>query len=170
MSSFDDWAKGLRGSVRSMVPGLAVDLQRRLVFLCLGAAVQVRGRRFRRISGVVLRTPVDTGRARASWGVSIGQKRTPVPPPGDYPRAQEEAMAKAEVVLAGLRPLQTVWVGSSLEYIPHLEFGLYPNPPSRGTWNPRLKRFEIRSRGGFSKQAPRGMARVTFAEIKRALR
>jgi hypothetical protein len=42
-----------------------------------------------------------------------------------------------------------------------IEFGLYPNPPRLGSWNPVTKAYEIRSEGGFSKQAPGGIVSIT---------
>ena len=41
-----------------------------------------------------------------------------------------------------------------------VEFGEYPNPVKKGTYLKRSKRYEVRSAGGFSKQAPKGMFRL----------
>jgi hypothetical protein len=41
-----------------------------------------------------------------------------------------------------------------------VEYGDYPNPVKKGTYLNLSKRFEKRSEGGFSKQAPRGMFRL----------
>lgn len=40
-----------------------------------------------------------------------------------------------------------------------LEYGGYVKNPKKGTFNKNTRKFEIRSAGGFSKQAPKGMAR-----------
>lgn len=41
-----------------------------------------------------------------------------------------------------------------------IEYGEYPNPVKLGTYLKRSKRFEKRSAGGYSKQAPKGMFRL----------
>jgi hypothetical protein len=145
------------------------QLQRQLVFLALGAAIVMPNGGLARVTGVIARTPVDTGRARASWIVTVGG-RSPhnrsVPAEGSYAElkshngAVAHGTAAAGQALAGLQPGQTVWISSALPYILVLEFGGYPNPPKGGAG---------KSVGGFSRQAPRGMVRVTFEELTRIL-
>lgn len=171
MDDFVKWELRLRAAERELVPGTILKLQRALVFLTLGAAVQLSPGRYRRISGVVLLTPVDTGRARASWNVSVGNPDRRVPGPGTYrtfasPRYAQE---KARAALVSLGPYQTVWITSSLEYVPVLEFGGYPNPVERGSWDKQRRRYVVRSQGGYSRQAPRGMVGVTWAAMRQAL-
>ena len=52
-------------------------------------------------------------------------------------------------------------------YGPMLEFGGYPNPPQKGSYNYRTKTWEVLSIGGYSRQAPKGMVRVTIGEFSR---
>lgn len=59
-------------------------------------------------------TPVDTGRARASWIMSEGEPSTAVPPPGQY------ASPGAPISLSGK---QAVFIVSNLDYIQPLEEG-----------------------------------------------
>lgn len=109
---------------------------------------------FEAFKRVVLRTPVDTGRARANWAL------TPARPTTYQIEAEDKSGS------ATLRQIQDgtmVWecqgslfLSNSLVYAAILEFGGYPNPPKNGT----------KSAGGFSKQAPNGMVRVTVAEMK----
>lgn len=47
-----------------------------------------------------------------------------------------------------------------------VEFGGYPNPPKKGSYNYRTMGYEIRTVAGFSKQAPKGMVRVTIGEFQ----
>lgn len=42
-----------------------------------------------------------------------------------------------------------------------IEFGGYPNPPRLGSYNTLTGEYEIRSAGGFSKQAPAGIVGVS---------
>lgn len=165
--SVENWSAALAIAEKRLVPGEILKLQKSLAFLTLGAAVEIGGKAVR-ISGVVLLTPVMTGRARASWNVAIGQPDTSVPPEGKA-TSRATGVTKARGTLASLGVYQTVWITSSLVYMPVLEYGGYPNPPKLGTWDPRRKRYVIRSSGGFSKQAPNGMVRVTLAGIRQAL-
>lgn len=99
-------------------------------------------------NGVVLKTPVDTGRARASWVIGIER---PVSSP-KFSENQEfgpqEAMNYAFQELAELNeigPDSTVFISNSLPYIEVLE-------------------------DGSSKQAPEGMVAVTLAEVESGLK
>ncbi len=95
--------------------------------------------------GVVLRTPVRTGRARANWTLTIGT-------PSAITRAVVDAtgaktIAEAQQALAAWRSingggLARIWITNSLPYILRLEHG----------WSDR---------------APNGMVAVTVAEFNR---
>lgn len=90
---------------------------------------------------IVLKTPVDTGRARASWNISAGVIDTSVMPPGEY--AKNEALAKAkESALGGMA--RVIWITNSLPYILALEHG-------------------------HSSQAPAGMVGLSVEEIENYL-
>ena len=58
---------------------------------------------------------------------------------------------------------------SNSPYINTVEYGGYPKSVKRGTFNKRSGRFQIRSAGGFSKQAPKGMVRKNVRKLKRFL-
>lgn len=101
----------------------------------------VRKLAFESFKRIILRTPVDTGRARANWGVTIGSPRS-----GAF---NTEAVDKS-----GSRTLETarsqaehfdcqgsIFMTNNLPYIGALEYGS-------------------------SKQAPSGMVRVTVAEMR----
>lgn len=94
---------------------------------------------------VILRTPVDTGRARANWQATIG-----APASGEVNAVgAQAAIAQAESA-AAQAPGQVFWLVNNLPYINRLEFE------------------------GWSRQAPAGMLRVSVAEfqaqIERAIR
>jgi hypothetical protein len=170
MDNFKEWDVELRKNEAALVPGEILKLQRKLVLLTLGAAVQLAPGKFKKLSGVVLLTPVDTGRARSSWNVSVGQPDTSVPPISSGRRAGTNGgIRDAQASMRTLGPFQTVWVTSSLPYMEVLEFGGYPNPVKRGSWDKRLRQYVVKSSGGFSKQAPRGMVRITVQGVLDAL-
>ena len=80
------------------------------------------------------RTPVDTGRARASWIVSVNEPGGGPPLlPGNYP-------PPAAPGVDGIDGSTAIFVTSNLIYMEALE-------------------------NGHSKQAPKGMVRITVAEI-----
>jgi hypothetical protein len=68
----------------------------------------------------------------------------------------------------------SIFLVNNLPYASVVEYGSYPNPPKRGTYVPTGKtKYGItgpgwvkRSEGGFSKQAPAGMVRVSLQEMK----
>jgi hypothetical protein len=167
MDGLDEWQLNLQRAERLLIPGEVLKLQRSLVFLTLGAAVEISPGRFRRLSGVVLLTPVDTGRARSSWNVALGQPDTSWPSCDSIPRSIDAAAAAA--ALRRLGTYDTVWITSSLPYIKVLEYGGYPASPGRGTWDPSARQWVVKSSGGYSRQAPRGMVRITVAGIRDAL-
>tara|TARA_R100001443_G_scaffold95266_2_gene101710 strand:- start:802 stop:1194 length:393 start_codon:yes stop_codon:yes gene_type:complete len=88
------------------------------------------------LRGVVLKTPVDTGRARANWQLSI-----------NIPKTDVKKTTNNTAVADGNRTLKTIKLGEDI-YITN-------NLPYIG----RLER-------GHSKQAPRGMVALTLAEIE----
>jgi hypothetical protein len=90
---------------------------------------------------LVMKTPVDTGRAKANWNVSSGSintgTRMAVSSSG---RGQYDNYNQAEIVSIKVNG-QKIYLTNSLPYIRRLEYG-------------------------YSKQAPAGMVRTTLAEIQ----
>ena len=108
-------------------------------------------------NGIVLKTPVDSGRARANWFPSLDAPSntvsTRVDPTGTTAISAAQGIAKEA---AG----RVFYLSNNLPYIRHLEYGLYGNP--QGSAN------GPKTVGGFSKQAPAGMVRTTINEVVRA--
>jgi hypothetical protein len=89
------------------------------------------------LRGIVMRTPVDTGRARANWQVTID-----VPPENTVEKEDEggeSTISEGLGELHNLRPYHVIWITNNLPYIETLE-------------------------DGSSEQAPTGMVAVTLAE------
>lgn len=114
----------LEDVAKNIVPAELVNLQRQLVLDLL--------------SRVVLKTPVDTGRARGNWQVEVGNLPAGV---------VETTQGPSEIIEAGMKKLaslgfgQIVWVANNLEYVTFLE-------------------------DGSSAQAPRGMLSLSLAELE----
>lgn len=109
---------------------------------------------FEAFKRVVLRTPVDTGRARANWALTAARPTTYQIESGDKSGAATLRQIQDGTMIWECQG--SLFLSNNLPYIGVLEFGGYPNPPKNGT----------KSSGGFSKQAPTGMVRVTVAEMK----
>jgi len=84
-------------------------------------------------------TPVDTGRARASWNLSIGSPSTSVPEKVEQGRRRKPARPKVKV--SELKSGKSIYVTSNLDYIEYLE-------------------------AGSSGQAPGGMVEISIAEVE----
>jgi hypothetical protein len=123
----------------------------------------IRAAAFKLFSDVVIRSPVDTGRFRANWNVSHNTIDTTV-----TENVQKDMMVKMEQVRSALLNIPiggTFWLANSLPYALVLEYGMYPNLPTGG---------EDKTIGGYSRQAPHGMVRISAREfaanVERAVR
>lgn len=94
---------------------------------------------FEAFKRVVLRTPVDTGRARANWGVRIGQPATFQTE--DVDKGGGKTLAAAMEGVNAWSTDGSIFLTNNLSYISNLE-------------------------SGTSTQSPAGMVRVTLVEMK----
>ena len=130
-------------AIRSTLGGFSADLDAFSKQLGVGLDTTVRKVAIDIHDGVVLKTPVDTGRARASWNIQAGSPDTSTAPERDRSTALS-AIGEAQAKQSGLGPgdgLGAIYVTNSLPYIEALEFG-------------------------HSKQAPNGMVRLTLGEVE----
>jgi len=124
---------------------------------------------------IVRRTPVDTGRARGNWQVSLGE-----PAIGEVPFAYGPIDSKASgtiekgkivintVGLGGgtgqLPPI--VWITNNVPYILVLEEGGFvPSDPGPSKDPRKGREGRVLVSGGYSVQAPNGMVAVTLQEL-----
>lgn len=103
-------------------------------------------------SKIIYRTPVDTGRARANWQASINAPNLSQLTSTD--KGGGSAVLRA-VDTAKDAPGNIFYLTNNLPYIMKLEYGGYNDGP--------------KTMGGYSRQAPRGMVRISIAEIKAQL-
>lgn len=111
---------------------------------------------------IVLRTPVDTGRARGNWQVSLGgsvEGEKQVPDPVGEGRALIDGGVAAD-------PFVNIWIQNNVGYINILEHGGF-DPPNPGPSKDRRKgrKGKVLVSSGFSVQAPNGMVQVTLDEL-----
>lgn len=88
-------------------------------------------------SGVIFRTPVDTGRARGAWQIASGALPTPRTTVLD--KDGSGTVAAGIVALQGFKLGETIYVENNLPYALPLEYG-------------------------YSQQSPQGMVRITIRE------
>jgi hypothetical protein len=124
--------------------------------------------------GVVLKTPVDEGSTRASWNVGKNNVDTNVVEDSvelSPQEATQTTMDKAKKIISNIVGGDTIYVSNNKKNAPILEYGLFPNPPKKGSYVPKGKTKHGKtgpgyykfSEGGFSKQAPQGMVGITVA-------
>lgn len=115
---------------------------------------------------IVIETPVDTGRARNNWFLTIAA-------PSSQTTKSNSGGLGAVKQLRGMpkRVLnRKIYYTNNLPYIATLEYGGYPNPVKKGSYNKKKKSYEILSSGGFSKQAPSGWVRSTLIKMRNKIR
>jgi len=132
----------------------------------------VRGTVISMFSKIVKRSPVDTGRFRGNWQISIdaparGQLSTldksgkAQANPSSNPAGSPTAVEGAFKVQKSPFPQSAYFITNNLPYGAKLEFGGYPLSPKKKTG---------KTQNGYSAQAPNGMVRISVAEFERLIR
>ncbi|URC15386.1 tail protein [Paraglaciecola Antarctic JLT virus 2] len=130
--------------------------------------LKVRGIFFDGMSSVIKPTPVDEGRARNNWFFTTG-----VPFSLTSSRGKDKEGAGSIASLSSMPKdvlNKKMYLTNNMPYIETLEYGGYPSLVKKGTRNKKTKEFEIRSAGGFSKQAPGGWVRGAVIRMANAIR
>lgn len=118
-------------------------------------------------SRVIMRSPVDTGRFRANWVASFGAPSTETSERTD--KGGDSSVKKMQDAVLSYNVGGVFYLCNSLPYSLPLEYGLYPNPPIRGSKKRGETEYTIHTVGGYSKQAPSGMVRITAREFSDAV-
>lgn len=106
------------------------------------AALVVRKTALELQSGMVEKSPVDSGRFRSNWQCGVGVVNTATDAAAE--KTGTGAIGRTQAVLQGWRVGQTITLSNSLPYARRLEFG-------------------------WSEQAPGGMVRLTVQNYSAAL-
>lgn len=114
---------------------------------------------------IVIQTPVDTGRARGNWQVSIHAE------PESF-KASKKDQAGEGTINAGTAEINkvpafgTVYITNNVPYIEVLEYGLFSPTDPGPSKDPRPgRKGRILVKDGFSVQAPNGMVRKAIIEL-----
>lgn len=123
----------------------------------LKANVVLRRIALEALRGVILKSPVDTGRFRSSWRVGVNTVDLTVEPPVTGGGTRDSAGRLRD---AGGRFVSGEKSNTNKEgAISSAKFGDSIYITNNIPYGPRLE-------GGYSKQAPNGMVRLTFEEVK----
>lgn len=120
--------------------GFAADLNKLCKRAGDKAEMVVRKTALELQSGMIERSPVDTGRFKSNWTCGVGAVNTDT---SAAPRTDAEG--RTRTVLEGWKPGQTIFLTNSLPYARRLE-------------------------NGWSKQSPNGMVRLTVQAYAQALK
>jgi hypothetical protein len=96
-------------------------------------------------NAVIMKTPVDTGRARANWTASTGSYSSAVS--AGFDKSGQFSMAQVSSVVGKTKAGGISFLSNSLPYISILEYGRASGKPG-------------------SIQAPNGMVRITVQEFQ----
>lgn len=112
----------------------------------------------------------ESGNTRANWNFGV-EKSNPQYQEGvglslNVGVVNAKFQTGLRASLRGWKPGATFYVINPAPAAGVLERGGYPNPPAKGSYNYTTRTFEILSSGGFSRQAPEGMVRVTLNRIQ----
>ena len=112
---------------------------------------------------IALADVVDTGRFRANW-YATNSKPSSQTNKGTTRKPLENVHEKIKGVM---KKYGTYYFTNNLPYARAIEYGLYPKSVKRGTRNRKTKIYEIRTKNGFSKQAPKGVVRISIIRMNR---
>lgn len=170
IQGIDNWSrifpKGRQDLARN-----AAEFQQQIYDLCEAMdadfAKLVRHSVLKLFISIVNNSPVDKGAYRASHGIANGEVSEAVgivePTEGSVippTKAMENASKWTWNVGDG-----KIILFNNVPYAETIEFGGYPNPPKQGSWDKKSHGYVIKSEGGFSKQAPKGVYSVGVAEF-----
>ena len=119
---------------------------------------RLRATALQALSGVIERSPVDSGAFRGSHRVSVGS-----PDNGysleDTDKTGSATLAKGSAAISSVRrPFEVIYVQSNLPYAEAIEFGQFVYKPGGKT-----------TPDGYSLQAPSGTYAVTFNSLKEGI-
>jgi hypothetical protein len=110
-----------RGSFEDQLRAFQVKTERNLTQVGRKVALEM----FKR---VIYKTPVDTGRARANWQVTIGSQASGTVEIDD--KSGGATMSKATAASAGFNAGDTIYLTNNLPYIRKLEEGSSQQAPT----------------------------------------
>lgn len=103
-----------------------------------------------------------TGSTKGNWRFATGSPDTSYDDDmTDTTGSSTKSTIRGQIQSTKITDSSVLYLTNSSPAIFPLEYGWYPTNPTYGSWNPFTQRYEIRSQGGFSKQAPAGIVGVS---------
>jgi hypothetical protein len=115
------------------------------------------------LRAIITGTPVhfkDGGRLKNSWFLTVGQPSTKTRNSNASGSSSFAEVGKLPDNVLGKK----IFFTSNEPYANTVEYGGFPNPVELGTWTGTA--FQKLSSGGYSRQAPSGMARISIKKMK----
>jgi hypothetical protein len=129
---------------------------------------KLRGVFFAGLSAIIKATPVDEGRARNNWFLSVGVPFSLTSGRGDSKSGSGSLSSLNEMPKNILN--KKVYYTNNMPYIEDLEYGGFPDPVKLGSYDKKKKVYVKKSGGGFSKQAPGGWVRKQLIRMGNKVR
>jgi hypothetical protein len=126
----------------------AADIHKFTVKATHNADKVLRGTALSMFGKIIQRTPIDIGRLRGNWQTELNSV-----PRSTVNQTPNGATSKGNATIGRAKITDSIYIVNNLPYARVVEYGLYPDGP--------------KTAGGYSKQSPQGMVRVTVAEFKR---
>jgi len=124
---------------------------------------KVRAVYFSGLTAIIKGTPVGEGYHRNAWLLSVGR------PSSKKTTSKSKSGSNSFSELASM---PSTVLGSAIYFtnyapaIHTLEYGGFPKPVKKGTYDKKSKTYKKLSAGGFSKQAPKGWVRAAMILMK----
>ena len=111
---------------------------------------------FKTLADIVEMTPADTGRARQGWFLTVNNPTSSIAGGG------VSQLTKMPKNVLGKK----IYFTNNTSYINVLEYGGFPSPVKKGSYDKISKSYIKLSANGFSKQAPNGFVRVNLKKAQ----
>jgi len=115
------------------------------------------------LGNIAAGTPVDEGRARNNWFLTTGSPFSGVT---NTTAGNESYIYRMPSIVLGKK----LYFTNNMPYINMLEYGGYPSPVKRGTYNKQTKQYEKHTLFGYSDQAVGGWVRGEMLMMRSAIR
>ncbi|MFY9345574.1 MAG: HK97 gp10 family phage protein [Planctomycetota bacterium] len=159
--NWKEYAAYLRKQADKLPAAVAMPVFRRRAVRVLQLAIQ--------------NTPVNTGRLRSGWHVTVDTPSGQVPSGVSFGASASAVLKDGEKVINECEFGRGVWIQNNVPYAPVIEYGLFqpPDPgPSKASHVPKSRRKRVAGTvlvsGGFHVSAPNGMLADAVQQVEEA--
>lgn len=142
------------------------NVKKGMQFVAESANDDVRGVFLAGLKSIIEGTPVDTGRARNNWFLSVGSPDTSSTTSSSNGLISNRQLSRMPKNVLGKK----IYFTNNLPYAGILEYGGFPSPVQKGSYIKKTRSYQKLSAGGFSKQAPAGWVRISLIKMANKIR